>query len=54
VDDCWRWFAERLDYSGGRLEDEGRCHHPPPCERPDPCPEVDITDVLSEIAKQLE
>jgi len=22
LDDYWSWFAEQLDYSGGRLEDE--------------------------------
>lgn len=124
LDDYWSWFAEQLDYSGGRLEGDsvqvqvvedaatgerlaliiGRqrvifhggswlgfrvvvdrsleqveynyhyssaegdliwrmdkhpghgelSHIHRPGGRPDPYPEVDITDVLSEIVKQLE
>jgi hypothetical protein len=69
LDDYWSWFAEQLDYSGGRLEDEqgdliwrmdkhpghgALSHIHRPGDRPDPYPEVDITDVLSELVKQLE
>ena len=47
--------AFRRDVKDGQAPwARGAVAHSPPGDRPDPYPEADITDVLSEILKQLE